>query len=308
MAQHEHAKSRSVRQWYTPLITAVGVLALTWTAHAGMEGAVRIPEDGYLYAEHDKGFTDARKDGLTVELWLRLDHLPEDNIDWPVISKEGSYAIAFCGWNAAIRREQRFAEGAVTIASGWYTSPLPLWGLPAWPRFSRRAADWPIGSWLHVAYQLRSHPDEVRNELHLGDHDGKRLGHHPGFGIEPPGTLESPLFIGGLSPEAVRASPSPAESWCLDENSDVRPMEGWIGEVRISEGWRYPRHEGARVVGPVQGEGPDADTIALWTFDNPLALSFEDESGNGHRLFAVRPLAVRGRDRLATTWARLKRE
>ena len=100
MADDEHVEPIWVRKPATPFTAVVAALALTWLGvlpvHADPDGAVRVPEGGYLYAEDTPELTNATA-GLTIEAWLWLTDVPPDNGYWPLIQKDGSYAIVVMG-------------------------------------------------------------------------------------------------------------------------------------------------------------------------------------------------------------------
>ncbi len=113
MAHRSPSRFGWVRKRHTPIIAVLAVLAAVWAAHrpahaAEPGGALRISRADYLYADHSEDFTDA-KDGLTIEMWVRLAGPPGHRVSWPLISKDGSYAVALCGQGPDVK-----------LATGWY--------------------------------------------------------------------------------------------------------------------------------------------------------------------------------------------
>ncbi len=249
-------------------------------------GAVRIPADGYLYAEHSDDLADAT-DGLTIEAWFWLTRMPPRDTAWPLIKKAGSYSMALA--SRSVAPLVGCSEGVLFCA--WYDScggalngPLLCVGHPA--------PAWPTNTWVHLAYQVQGNSDETYV-------NGEQLywGQGGGCGI---GAAVSPLFVGGLAEDAEYQAPS---SW--ESPRRTGRMEGWVDEVRISRGRRYQAGGKGQ---PIQGEGPDENTIAVWTFDEaPSQGPFPDKSGNGHALFGGGTLALRPNGNLAATWAHLKK-
>ncbi len=319
MSHCERSKSGSVGEWRTPFIACLAVLAATCIAqtpaHAIPDGAVRLPEDGHLYAEHSEDFTDASR-GLTIEVWAQLPEIPGDDVIWPLVAQRGSYAIVLCGDNkflplGGMGGEVGPGTGTVYLAMGSQT----LQDGVAEPKYlSPAVEEWRADTWVHVAYQILSGEGFIRDREYVNE----RRGGESSTNSRALGGLGTPLFVGGLSPEAEAALPSPAACWCVDRNADFQGIGGWIDEVRLSKGWRYgkrpvgpnipwPPDFGDSAIHPVRGEGPDRDTIALWTFDaGPGQGMYPDVSGNGHTLFAGHLLAVDPKGRLAATWGQLK--
>jgi len=88
-------------------------------------------------------------------------------------------------------------------------------------------------------------------------------------------------------------------------------FNGYIDEVRISN---IPRYDVKGELIPKWRFAPDANTIALWHFDEPYtAKKFRDSSIHGYDLTGmndvkVGPFAVNENNKLATTWANIKVE
>lgn len=70
-------------------------------------------------------------------------------------------------------------------------------------------------------------------------------------------------------------------------------MIGYIDEVHVSRGWRYPKRG---EIQPKRHFLADERTIALWRFEEgPGAPLYSDSSGNGYTLVAGGSLAVHPR-------------
>ncbi len=87
--------------------------------------------------------------------------------------------------------------------------------------------------------------------------------------------------------------------------SDLAPFAGYIDEIRISTVQRYNKAKGD--FPPQERFQPDADTVALWHFDEHNKVEiFRDSSGNGYHLVGKNGAAVSGPEKLATTWGSIK--
>ena len=101
------------------------------------------------------------------------------------------------------------------------------------------------------------------------------------------------LRIGGLMPKDTKTA---------NFGENVR-LRGYVDEVRISSVLRYSL-PGYQV--PKGRFEVDEDTLCLWNFDEgPGSDRYEDSSGNGYHLWRG-ALAVQARNKLSTTWGRLK--
>ena len=110
--------------------------------------------------------------------------------------------------------------------------------------------------------------------------------------------------LGKMGPKAKAASDD-GVTWRQSHHG--RALRGEIGEVPLPKGWRYSSER----IEPVRGASPDENTIAFWTFDEGPTrgnfngrrlFSYDDESGNRHRVYVVGPLDVH-----AMRWAELRR-
>lgn len=139
--------------------------------------------------------------------------------------------------------------------------------------------------WHHVVAQFLNRPADAPDwrALYL---DGTRLASDETVGLEP-GSYNStlPLQVGAYL--------------------GVNPWEGYIDDVRLSVVARY---SGASYDVPSGSFEPDADTVALWHFEEEANVSsFSDASGNGNTLSSEngakteQPAAVGNPPRLAIT-------
>ena len=86
-------------------------------------------------------------------------------------------------------------------------------------------------------------------------------------------------------------------------------MQGYVDAVRVSKGFRYDIQDIGQEIKPRRHFQPDAQTIALWRFEEgPGAPFYRDSSRNDYTLFPGGSLSVHPRDKVATTWGRIKRD
>jgi len=156
-----------------------------------------------------------------------------------------------------------------------------------------------LHEWHHIAFQVQD--DEIALIC-----DGRSQSYPVGMIIEHNVSklpIEREDFVlGGYGCEKEPTNPQ-AEIW--------GSLEGYIDEVRISVVARYDtKSRRSRPEGTFE---PDADTIALWHFDEPDGAEiFFDSSGNEYHLVGKNgatvegPLAVNEYNKLANTWAGIK--
>ena len=248
--------------------------------------------DGYVYADYPGVFDDAEGDGITIEAWIYLTARPKDGHyslpegregQWVIFAKPKSYYVVMRGRNHRSKFDMEDPEGTAWLEfSVGGSSGLRL--LPD---------EYPLNRWVHIACQIKSRKHDVVSQPFL---DRKSRGQ--GRTYHPLRRTPAPFVIGG-TPVVTFNAGSP---W----GGEYSTMEGYIDEVRVSEGWRYSR--GKNRIRPKRRFPADTRTIALWRFrEGPGAPSYRDSSGNGYTLFPGGTLAVHPHDKLATTWGSLKR-
>ena len=260
--------------------------------------------DGYVYADYPGVFDDAGGDGITIEAWIYLTARPNDGIywgpqdregQWVIFAKPGSYHVVMRGRDQSRKFDMEDPEGTAWIefsVGGTYARRL----LPE---------EYPLNRWTHVAYQIVSRKHEILDQAFI---DRKPSG--IGRGSGPLGRTPAPFVIGGTPVVTFKAG----HPWGVEHRFVVHPwgdehssMEGYIDEVRVSEGWRYAAAFPNKIR-PRRHFPADAQTIALWRFEEGAgAASYRDASGNGYRLFPGGTLAVHPQDKAAVTWGNLKR-
>jgi hypothetical protein len=152
--------------------------------------------------------------------------------------------------------------------------------------------------WHHIAFQARD-----RQTAWICDNISSSL----------------PQVIGLIADDLSKIADIPSKDFVLGGygRKIVAPFINWgsfagyIDEVRISN---VPRYDIDKLIIPQGRFVPDANTIALWHFDEPYtAKKFRDSSIHGYDLTGmndvkVGPFAVNENNRLATTWANIKVE
>ena len=267
--------------------------------HHGFAVPERIPpdvfkaqRDGYLYADYPGVFDDI-EDGITIEAWIYLNEPPGDrerdldrNGNWLIFGKPGSYFVNISGRNLDEERDHR--EGSAIISFGIESQPDgDSWGYSSFG--SGIPPESHLQRWIHIAFQISNTKDGIH---YMPFYDLKWAGR--GSFPRTMGHIVSPLIIGGADPDTAYGG------WKRFES-----MKGYIDEVRVSNGMRYGRGGKIGAKRPLQ---LDARTIALWQFkEGAGATRYADSSGNGYTLRAGGSLAVEARDKLATTWGRMKR-
>ena len=75
--------------------------------------------------------------------------------------------------------------------------------------------------------------------------------------------------------------------------TDLTTFDGLIDEIRISNIQRYEKKAPDDKIDIQKRFEPDEHTVALWHFDERSEdLSYKDDSGNSHTLFAAGQLTV----------------
>ncbi len=208
-------------------------------------------------------------------MWLYLTDIPQDATErWFILKKLGEYSLAISGKSIFGWLED--PDGVVYIELATYDHE----GRKG-TGFSRISPEnSPLNHWVHIALQIKGKRAIHQSVFCDGMNGGEGV-------LESPhefSNTTNPLFIGGCS--------------------DCKSVKGWIGELRISSGWRYKYNEPKIVSMPFE---LDEKTIALWHFDEPFgATSWEDSSGNGHTLFAEGTTTVDDKSKLVATWGKLK--
>ncbi|MFQ6042706.1 MAG: hypothetical protein ACE5PV_17755 [Candidatus Poribacteria bacterium] len=237
-------------------------------AQEPLEG-VFIPRPGeFVSAEYPRVFDVVRKGGLTIEVWFLIKAVPGASGRWVLFGKSGNYWAEIEG----------NAEGWKVWVNVYCQSPNGNRGMSRGYFDSKK-----LNQWIHVALQFI---DEAKVQKSFS---AVFLQGRPKFGAGHKDSQcklirsESPLLIG----------------W--RRSRDNSPQELWIDQVRISRTLRYPSKLLPRPL-PV-----DKDTLALWNFDEgPWANRYRDASGNRYTLFRNGIRAINGKEKLTTTWGKIK--
>jgi hypothetical protein len=258
-------------------------LILGWLLLAQQASALRPPAGvlalrpgGYAFADYPDAFDAFNKEGITIELWFYLTDIPSEWSErWFLIGKPNSYFIDIHGKNPFLPlindpEGTVYMEYEIHSGCGGGSDTLQV-----------SSEDSLLNRWVHIAYQIKG-AGPVQNAIFF---DGGNLGNGESSS-SPCGVSLSvnPLFIGG--------------------KPGYNSLKGWIDEVRISSGWRYPIN---KPINPPRRFQRDQNTLALWHFDEGAwALRYADASGNDYTLFAGGTLPVNPKGKLTTMWGRLK--
>ena len=257
-----------------------------------------IPEDvlqlrSGIYAVSDN-VGSVGGEGITVEAWAYFNNAPPDRLHekdpnghWVVFGKPGSYYVTMTSRNLDDAFDVNRPAGSATInfgterehgEIGWETG-VRGHGIP---RDSYR-------KWVHIAFQIA--PSDVEGMVMYYIFFKQRWVGSSGSPA-PMGSTNSPFVVGGPTPDAGRGI------W-----KRTTSMEGYVDEVRISEGMVYPIKPGE----PFEVERPflrNDLTIALWHFEDGSGL---DSSGNGNTLeINSSPAGVERQGTIAVLWGNLK--
>ena len=258
---------------------------------------LELRPEGYVYADYP-GVFDLREDGITIELWAYFTNKPKDDEMWLILARPGSYFLTLTGegigWVGGGKHE---VEGTTFLLFG----VEKLYNRRLWDQTmsgNRILRDvFPVRRWVNIVCQIKRVGDN-KAQFRLSYDTVKGL-EFPRFGTSiamPMGTSDFPLLIGGRKPITMEDG----KEWHANRYR-FESMEGYIDEVRVSEGWRYG--ENKRMASKRRLK-TDRNTIALWRFmeGNP----YSDSSGNRHALRVGGSLAVESQGKLATTWGQLK--
>jgi len=239
------------------------------------EGVLALQPGGYAFSEKTEDFSAFTEEGITAELWLYLTDIPKYRSErWPILEKSEEYSLAIVGKNLFNGLDDPdgtvYMEGKIRNRNGH--------GFTTWSGILPE--DSPLNNWVHIAFQIKGNVPVSRSIFYNGMRGSiGTLTNDHGFS-----NTINPLLVGGCP--------------------DCESIQGWIGEIRISNGWRYKK--GDQINPPMEFQ-LDEKTIALWHFDEPFgATSWEDSSGNGHTLFAEGTTPVEYKSKLVSTWGKLK--
>ena len=241
---------------------------------------LKLRPGGYVYADYPGVFDDAEGDGITIEAWVYLTEHPRvadfrkvglAGGGWVIFAKPGSYFVTVTG------RDSSESEGTGHIFFGVQRPTDNDVSTDITTRTIPRD-EFLIGRRVHVVFQIVV----KRGGTHkLSYYDGKNTAISLPFGSVI-GRTAAPLLIGG--PKLVTLE----NGWEWGNKNES--MIGYIDEVHVSQGWRYPKRG---EIHPKRHFLTDERTIALWRFEEgPGAPLYTDSSGNGYTLVAGGTLAV----------------
>ena len=193
----------------------------------------------------DLGTIDGQ--GFTIEGWFYVPDLNGEGLQ-TLIYKQNAYAL-FINFHTSQADQMFFRLWSPALSAPGYVT---LFANPS---------DLAVG-WHHAAAVFDNQPGGGSDSeaVYL---DGSRIGLGTGINFNPGiGNSTSPLYIGAYA--------------------GVNPFKGWIEEVRLSAVVRYT---GASYTVPTAPFATDANTRALWHFDEtPGSTTFADASANGNTL------------------------
>ena len=214
---------------------------------------------GYVYADYPGVFEDIEDDGLTFEAWIYMTELPKERPNglvpdgqWLVFAKPGSYYATISARTLTDGFDRTRPEGTVWAQFGISRRWQFGWSA-AFVKHEIPPGDFPIGCWVHIAYQIAADRPGVRWTQYF-DHQHITPNRTNG----PVGFRESPLLIGG-----IKHLPFEIDTKWFGP-AHFESLKGYIDEFRISKGWRYAADGGIR---PNRRSQAYASTIALWHFD-----------------------------------------
>ncbi|MEO2004794.1 MAG: hypothetical protein ABGY41_11915, partial [Candidatus Poribacteria bacterium] len=251
----------------------------------------------------DPAFHTVGPEGLTVEGWFYLDSLPD----------VGQVQTFFTNW-------RKYTVGVGTARSApddeWYDpTEARAFGSMWWEGATGTGRTFtsvmgygddrvpPVGEWFHVALQFHAQPPFIAsrylNKVATNMEPGLR-------GPDIPVVMDTgngPLYIATAQPNY-----GSRVGFRVVAHTEISNFRGLVDDFRVSSVVRY---EGSDAVRP-RHFVPDADTLALWTFDGAQPLA--DVSGNDRDLIqdgdisieSLAVVAVEPAGKLATTWAKIR--
>ncbi|MXV75220.1 LamG domain-containing protein [Candidatus Poribacteria bacterium] len=259
-------------------------------------------ESDYVFALDDNDFdVNLQKKGFTIEMWIYLTR-PQKLLDkaaaqgterWTIIKKKDSYGLQLTPLSARLQ----------------FTFTHP------------RAQDIFLGPdrqirekrWHYIAIMLSNAYVQQVVDTRLWGRKVRDLGVRDIRDLLAFRTSDSPLQIGGGGPSLIGILEGPLKGKPVLSNF----TGGLIDEVRISNIIRYPWAQLDKefwedtIQMPAGPFEPDEHTVALWhfDFDGSGGSRWRDASGNGHHLtYHGDYLGIEPAEKLAVTWAELKRE
>ena len=265
--------------------------------------------DSYLYADYPGIFDNLRgvgHNGITVEAWIYLTDRPKagdytwDNDpggQWVIFAKPGSYYVILSGKDLGKGGLKRLPEDTAFLRFSLSPQPHPdrleaTGGILS----AILPEDYPFSRWVHVGVQIM----EERNNVRTINFYNRIYDSGGGVIDDLMGRTPAPFVIGGTPIVKFKEG----SQW----GDKFESMKGYIDAVRVSKGFRYDVKKVGQEIRPPRHFRPDAQTIALWRFEEgPGAPFYRDSSRNGYTLFPGGSLAVHPRGKTSTTWGNIKR-
>jgi hypothetical protein len=260
-------------------------------------------KDDYAFLDFDKVNVLIKKgtSKFTVEAWIYPISVPENEVS-VVLSQQVCFQLV--NYNNPDYQETKKNMKEHNIDWKKDDFLLMMWAyeyVADAPNAFFSTGFWPMtispNKWHHIAFQAQ---------------DGESIRICDNFSYTVPQGLtiqhdlstlafeeQKDFVLGGYGHTII--SQQPAYRW--------GSFTGYIDEVRISD---IPRYDVKGELIPKWKFTPDANTIALWHFDEPYtAKKFRDSSINGYDLTGmndvkVGPFAVDEHNKLTTTWGRIR--
>jgi len=235
---------------------------------------------------------------LTIEAWIYPTLPPNKDSVGIILSQQvAMYTFSYgSGWAQEWREKLEWEKSDLLLF-------MHVWvNRPGQAHTFSEPMTMSLNQWHHVAFQLAGEPVSTLMSICDERSTSKGWGLALKHGILEECVLRGDFVLGGYGV----AGPI---SWELPLWA---PFSGYIDEVRISS---IPRYDSAAEHHDLPGRfGSDADTVALWHFDEKSgAGTFRDSSGNGYHLDGRNgattrwPFGAYAKSRLITTWAEIKR-
>ena len=230
-------------------------------------------------------------DEWTFEAWIYPTTPPDQNIHAVVLSQQVKM-------NIVNQHHDRFLKlrGEAYFDVGGENAPNAIIALPI--RALSMIVEFSPNQWHHIAFQTEEkHTTLIVNEL---------------VRVLPQGVTIAPDLSHAGHPQAftIGGFGEEIEFW---NGNFWGHFVGYIDEVRISKVARYNIAKWKWGLTPRNTFKNDAQTVALWHFDEPMGTrKFADASGNAYHLMGRNgaetdgTLAVDAEGKLAITWGRLK--
>ena len=254
---------------------------------------LRGVKHGYYYAvdANDCFDNEFLKNGMTIEFWFYPARQTERGEVWRLISKSSLYWLNMRHFYLA--PENNNGQEAESMQLSKDGSAWGFWDLTGEGDYDPE--------WHHIVYQGRLFGSTFHRRVYqdavliqVGSSSNSRRVYD----------TDTPLQVGG-APESAKAGVH--DGSMQYSVADVTTFDGLIDEMRISGVERYKQSVMGGKIDVKNRFQADEHTVALWHFDEgPRSLVYQDDSGNGHSLFAAGELGVDPRNSTPILWGMIK--